>query len=66
LPASQPPSNADALELLGPTTQELVRRTERFHARIARLDNAWRERFAMHPSAIHRLRERIGAELGVV
>ena len=39
-------------------------RTERFHARIARLDKAWRDRFAMHPSAIHRLRDRIGRELG--
>jgi regulator of CtrA degradation len=64
LPAAQPPSNPDALDMLGPATQELIRRTERFHARIARLDKAWRERFAMHPSAIHRLRERLGRELG--
>ena len=66
LPASQPHSSPETLDMLGPTTQELIRRTERFHARIARLDNAWRERFAMHPSAIHRLRERIGRELGAV
>jgi regulator of CtrA degradation len=64
LPTAQPPSNPDALDMLGPATQELIRRTERFHARIARLDKAWRERFAMHPSAIHRLRERLGRELG--
>ncbi len=66
LPASQPPSKPETLDRLGPDTQELIRRTERFHARIARLDKAWRERFAMHPSAIHRLRERLGRELGTV
>ena len=52
--------------MLGPDTQELIRRTERFHARIARLDAAWRERFAMRPSAIHRLRDRIGREMGAL
>jgi regulator of CtrA degradation len=66
LPAAQPVSSPGQLAMLGPDTQELIRRTERFHARIARLDKAWRERFAMHPSAIHRLRDRIGRELGVV
>ena len=66
LPGSQPPADAEQLEMLGPGTQELIRRTERFHARIVRLDNAWRERFAMHPSAIHRLRERLGRELGAL
>jgi regulator of CtrA degradation len=63
LPAAQPASNPDQLALLGPTTQELILRTERFHARIARLDKAWRDRFAMHPTAIHRLRDRIQTEL---
>ena len=64
LPTSQPESKEEQLAMLGPDTQELIRRTERFHARIARLDKAWRERFEMHPSAIHRLRDRIGRELG--
>jgi len=63
LPPSQPASNPDQLEMLGPTTQELILRTERFHARIARLDKAWRDRFAMHPTAIHRLRDRLHSEL---
>jgi regulator of CtrA degradation len=49
--------------MLGPDTQELILRTERFHARVARLDKAWRMRFAMHPSAIHRLRDRLQTEL---
>jgi regulator of CtrA degradation len=63
LPPAQPASSPEQLEMLGPATQELIRRTERFHARIARLDQAWRDRFAMHPSAIHRLRDRLQTEL---
>ena len=39
---------------------ELIGRTRRFYARIERLDRARRERFAMQPTAIHRLRERLG------
>jgi regulator of CtrA degradation len=64
LPPSQPESKPAQLARLGPDTQELILRTERFHARIARLDKAWRDRFEMNPSAIHRLRDRIGRELG--
>jgi len=60
LPQGQPASSAEQLAMLGPATQELIRRTERFHARIARLDKGWRERFALYPSGIERLRERIG------
>jgi regulator of CtrA degradation len=63
LPPAQPASSPAQLEMLGPTTQELIGRTERFHARIVRLDKAWRDRFAMHPTAIHRLRDRIQTEL---
>ncbi|HSQ95828.1 MAG TPA: DUF1465 family protein [Croceibacterium sp.] len=64
LPPAQPESKRELLDVLGWETQELIRRTERFHARIARLDKAWRDRFAMHPSAIHHLRDRIGREMG--
>jgi regulator of CtrA degradation len=39
---------------------ELSERTQRFYARIERLDQAWRTRFEMQPAAIHRLRERLG------
>lgn len=66
LPAGQPPSSAEQLAMLGPETRELIRRTERFHARIARLDGAWRERFALNPSAVHRLRERLSQEMGAL
>ena len=64
LPAGQPAADDEHLAMLGPGLVELIRRTERFHARIARLDAAWRDRFRMYPAAIHRLRERIGAEMG--
>jgi regulator of CtrA degradation len=64
LPPGQPASDEGQLAMLGPRLVELIRRSERFHARIARLDAAWRERFRMYPGAIHRLRDRIGAEMG--
>jgi regulator of CtrA degradation len=64
LPPGQPASSPDQVAMLGEATQELIRRTERFHARIARLDKAWRDRFALYPSGIERLRDRIGNEMG--
>ena len=60
LPPPQPDTAADQLALLGPEIADLVERTRRFYARIERLDAAWRHRFAMHPAAIHRLRDRLG------
>jgi regulator of CtrA degradation len=65
LPPGQPQSDNEQLGMLGPGLVELVHRTERFHARISRLDAAWRERFRMYPAAIHRLRDRLGSEMGV-
>ena len=61
LPARQPDGPADHLALLGPELEDLIGRTRRFYARIERLDRAWRDHFAMHPAAIHRLRERLGS-----
>ena len=49
--------------LLDPSTRELVLATERFHARIKRIDNGWREREAGETSAIARLRERLGQQV---
>jgi regulator of CtrA degradation len=60
LPPAQADDNAAQLALLEPGLAELIERTQRFYARIERLDLAWRERFAMQPAAIHRLRERLG------
>lgn len=64
LPPAQPDGDPDQVARLDPELQDLVERTRRFYARIARLDRAWREHFAMHPSAIHRLRERLGHAVG--
>lgn len=55
-----PESDPDRMALLPGATCELIRATERFHARLKRLDNGWRERDASAPSAIARLRERLG------
>ena len=58
-----PEGEPDRLALLDPVTRELVRATERFHARLKRLDAGWRERDIQSPSAIARLRERLGQRL---
>lgn len=56
------PANLD--QLLQPT-RDLIAATEALHARVARLDAAWREGFSAHPSAVLRLRERLGRELRI-
>lgn len=61
LPPPQPESDPDQLAMLGPDLQLLIGRTKRFYDRVSRLDYAWRDRFEMHPAAIHRLRERLGS-----
>ena len=60
LPPRQPDPAPSQLALLEPELEALIQRTRRFYARIERLDGAWREHFAMHPAAIHRLRDRLG------
>lgn len=60
LPPPQPDAAPEQLARLSPELTELTERTRRFYARIERLDSAWRNRFAMDPAAIHRLRERLG------
>lgn len=51
------------LALLEPETRELIADTERLHQRIARLDEAWRQRFAV-ASPARAFQDRIGRELG--
>lgn len=52
--------------LLAPETQDLIRTTERFYARLVRLDAGWRD--SQRPSAgapaIQRLRERLAKMVG--
>jgi regulator of CtrA degradation len=57
-----PESEPRRLTLLDPPTRELVQATERFHARLGRLDHGWRERDPASPSAISRLRERLAQQ----
>lgn len=60
LPKDKTIADSENLVLLAPVLRELIGRTQRFHARIARLDAAWRDGFSGHPGAVHRLRERLG------
>ena len=52
-------SERENLALLEYPTRDLIHESEALHARVSRLDNAWRERFEMQPSAVHRLRDRL-------
>lgn len=57
------PADAKHLAMLEPETRELIAETERLHLRIARLDEAWRQRFAMH-SPVRSFQQRINREFG--
>ncbi len=63
--ADFPESDPHRLTLLDAPTRALVQATERFHARLGRLDAGWRERAPGAPSAIAALRERLGQNLRV-
>lgn len=54
-------SDPERMALLDPEVRDLIGATERFYARLMRLDNGWRERATEAPSAIAALRERIRA-----
>jgi regulator of CtrA degradation len=58
--ADFPPAEPQRTILLKAEIRELVAATERFHARLYRLDSRWRERTESAPSAISALRERLG------
>jgi regulator of CtrA degradation len=60
--ADFPESEPRRMTLLDAETRELVQATERFHARLKRLDHGWRERDLSQPSAIARLRERLSQQ----
>ncbi|WP_374408893.1 DUF1465 family protein [Pelagerythrobacter sp.] len=57
-------ADPENLAWLEPDICALIRASERLHARVARLDRAWRDSFAMHPAAVLRLRERLGRAVG--
>ncbi len=52
-------ADSDRLALLDPEIRVLIGATERFYARLMRLDNGWRDHDIQAPSAIAALRERI-------
>lgn len=61
LPPAQPESDPVQLALLDDSARDVVERSCAFYSRVARLDRAWRDQFAMQPTAVHRLRQRIGS-----
>ena len=59
LPKPQADGTKAQMARLDLATLELVNRTKLFYGRLARLDRAWQESFAMQPPAVERLRHRI-------
>ncbi len=55
--------DAERQALLTPEVRALIGATERFYDRLARLDRGYREREAYAPSAVARLRDRLGRAL---
>ena len=52
-------ADPDRLALLDPEVRDLIGASERFYARLMRLDAGWRQAGANAPSAVAALRERI-------
>jgi regulator of CtrA degradation len=59
--ADFPVSDPERTALLDGPLRELIGATERFYARLLRLDRGWRERDVAVPSAVAKLRERLQA-----
>jgi len=60
------PADPENLQWLDPDIRDLIRASENLHARIARLDRAWNQGFAMYPPAVLRLHERLVQSVGEV
>jgi len=60
LPRPPAESPSEPIAELPSELMDLVGRTQRFYARVERLDKAWHEQFAASPGAVHRLRDRLG------
>lgn len=61
--ASFPGSDPVQLTLIEPAVRSLILATERFHARLFRLDQGWRDQQSAEPGAVSRLREQLGQAL---
>ena len=57
--AGDTPSDPDRVALLDPEVRDLIGASERFYARLMRLDAGWRQRDTDAPSALAQLRERM-------
>lgn len=60
LPADTSRPDPDNLMLLDEDMRALIVTSERFYARIERLDCAWRDRFETKPPAIETMKARLG------
>lgn len=63
LAADTAAGNSPRLALLDPEIQELIEATERFYARLVRLDQSLRDTEPVFPNAITRLRTRLSGSL---
>ncbi len=60
LPRDFPAADPSRLAMIETATRNLIATTERFYARLVRLDKGWRDNEPAMPGAIQRLRERLG------
>lgn len=60
-----PQAEPDRIALLMPEIRALIATTERFYARLVRLDRDWHRFDPEAPSAVSRLRERLSRSVGV-
>lgn len=60
LNSDYPEADGDRLRYLDPETQALIGASERFYARLVRIDRGWRQRDPWMPGAIATLQERLG------
>lgn len=63
LPAQTPGAEPERLALIDGDTRALIGATERFYARLVRLDRGWRQPEAEVGGALARLRERLAGSL---
>ena len=61
LPADFPEADPERLALLDPRVRAVIEATERFYARLVRIDSGWRRRAPQSDGAIDRLRQRLAA-----
>jgi len=60
-----PAADPSRLAMLEPDIRELIGATERFYARLTRLENGWRHERRPDGSAVARLRERLGMNTAI-